>query len=124
MLASKINSNRFYVTLSGYRYGADEGHVYLALDNGSSWVDLSTSLPDIPVNDIVQADNGSLYLATDVGVFGSANGGTTWEPLGVNIPNVVVTDLHIHEDSSYLYAATYGRSIYEIDLSQIILDNN
>lgn len=124
VLASKINSNRFYVTLSGYRYGADEGHVYLALDNGSSWVDLSTSLPDIPVNDIVQADNGSLYLATDVGVFGSANGGTTWEPLGVNIPNVVVTDLHIHEDSSYLYAATYGRSIYKIDLSQIILDNN
>ena len=36
----------------------------------------------------------------------------------------MVTDLHIHEDSSYLYAATYGRSIYKIDLSQIILDNN
>lgn len=124
VLASKINSNRFYVTFSGYRYGADEGHVYLAMDNGNTWVDLSTTLPDIPVNDIVQADNGRLYVATDIGVFGSANGGTSWEPLSNNIPNVVVTDLHIHEPSDYLYAASYGRSIYKIDLSQVVLASN
>lgn len=119
--ASKINSNRFYVTFSGYRYGADEGHVYLAMDNGNTWMDLSATLPDIPVNDIVQADNGRLYVATDIGVFGSANGGTSWEAISSGMPNVVVTDMHIHEPSGYLYAATYGRSIYKIDLSQIVL---
>ena len=122
--ASKLHPNRFYVTFSGYRYGADEGHVYYATDNGNNWTDIGTTLPDIPVNDIVQADNGKLYVATDIGVFGSANGGATWETMSGNIPNIVVTDLHIHEPSGYLYAATYGRSIYKIDLSQVVLSGN
>ncbi|MEZ4874633.1 MAG: T9SS type A sorting domain-containing protein [Flavobacteriaceae bacterium] len=124
VLASKTNPNRFYVTLSGYRYGADEGHVYVSSNNGNSWADLSATLPDIPVNDIVQGANGRLYLATDVGVFGSANSGTSWESMDANIPNVVVTDLFIDEATDYLYAASYGRSIYKIDLSQVVLSKN
>jgi photosystem II stability/assembly factor-like uncharacterized protein len=121
VLASREDVNTVYVTLSGYRYGEDDGHVYKSTNLGVSWTDISTGLPDIPVNDIEQDINGNLYLGTDIGIIASGNQGTNWEVLGDNIPSVVVTDMHIHEASQYLYAATYGRSSYKLDLSTVVL---
>ena len=124
VLASRLDPNKFYITLSGYRYGEYEGHVYATSNNGNSWVDISVSLPDIPVNDIVQDGDGKLFLATDIGVFGSGNGGSLWEPITNGIPTVVITDMHIHEPSNYLYAASYGRSIFKLDISQVVLTSS
>lgn len=122
VLASPVSPNTFYVTFSGYRYGFNEGHVYRTSNNGASWTDIGTSLPDIPVNDIVQDGEGSLYVATDVGVFASGNQGGVWQPLSNNMPSVVVTDLYIHQLSESLFAATYGRSIYKTNLAGLILN--
>lgn len=124
VLTSTIDPGTVYVTFSGYRFGSNEGHVYVTYDNGESWNDLSSSLPDIPVNDIVEDASGKLYLATDIGVLASGNGGALWEPLNSGMPTVVVNDLHIQESSQYLYAATYGRSMYKFDLSQVVLGND
>ena len=121
VLASRDQLNGVYVTFSGYRYGEDEGHVYRSSNSGATWFDISGILPDIPVNDIVQDNNGFLYVGTDVGVFASATEGNFWEVVGDNLPSVVVTDMHIHDPSEYLYAGTYGRSAYKMDLSDIIL---
>ena len=33
------------------------------------------------------------------------------------MPSVVVTDLHLDENSGFLFAGTYGRSSYKIDVS-------
>ncbi len=115
--ASPIDTDVVYITLSGYRYGEDNGHVYMSENAGTSWVDIGTGLPDIPVNDIIMDRFANLYLATDIGVLASLDDGTTWEVLGDNMPAVVVTDMHIHESDELLYAATYGRSAYKLDLS-------
>ncbi len=123
VLTSVTQPGTIYATFSGYRWGTNEGHVYVTYDNGVTWNDLSTTIPDVPVNDIVEDASGKLYIATDVGVLASGNGGALWEPLDSNMPAVVVTDLHIHEASQFLYAATYGRSMYKFDLSQVILGN-
>ena len=121
VLASRDDIDEVYVTLSGYRYGEDEGHVYKSVNGGQSWTDISTGLPDIPINDIVKDRYGNLILATDVGVFISGDEGANWEVLGDNLPSVVVTDMYIHEASEFLYVATYGRSSYKIDISNNIL---
>lgn len=121
VLADRDNVNRVFVTLSGYRYGEDNGNVYRSSNRGQVWGAIGQALPDIPVNDIVKDAAGSVYLATDVGVFGAATGDYNWEVIDGNLPSVVVTDLHIHEASDVLYAATYGRSIYKLDLSTVIL---
>ncbi len=121
ILASREDPNTVYLTLSGYRYGEDVGHVYKSTDLGNNWVDISASLPDIPVNDIVQDGFGNLFVATDVGVVATADEGVNWSVLGENLPSVVVTDLHIHEGSQFLFAATFGRSTYKIDISNDIL---
>ena len=121
VLASRSDLNTVYATFSGYRYGEDNGHVYKSDDNGSNWTDISTGLPDIPVNDILEDVYGNLFLGTDIGVLASPDQGANWSVLGENLPSVVVTDMHIHEASEYLYIGTYGRSMYKLDLSEDIL---
>ncbi len=121
VLADRENINRVYVTLSGYRYGEDDGNVYVSNFRGQGWGAIGASLPDIPINDVVKDANGVLYLATDIGVFAAASEAYSWEVIDGNMPAVVVNDLHIHEPSNTLYAATYGRSIYKLDLGSVVL---
>ena len=121
VLTSRFESNTLYVTISGYRFGEDNGHVYKSTDFGATWTNIGASLPDIPVNDIVQDSFGNLFLGTDIGVLGSEDEGATWAPIGANMPAVVVTDLDIHEADNLLFAATYGRSSYKLDISGNVL---
>ena len=124
VLASREDVNSLYVTFSGYRYGDDDGHVYKSTDSGENWLDISESLPDIPINDIVQDQYGNLFLGTDIGVLSSLDDGANWEPFGENMPSVVINDLFIHEASEYMYAATYGRSSYKMDIGENVLGIN
>jgi photosystem II stability/assembly factor-like uncharacterized protein len=121
VLASRSDINTVYVTFSGYRYGEDDGHVYKSDDSGVNWIDISSGLPDIPVNDILEDRYGNLFLGTDIGVLASPDQGANWNVLGENLPSVVVTDMYIHEASEYLYIGTYGRSMYKLDIAEDIL---
>lgn len=123
VLASREDLSSVYVTFSGYRYGEDNGHVFKSSDYGANWVDISTDLPDIPVNDILKDSYGNLFLGTDIGVLASLDEGVNWQPLGLNMPSVVVNDMYIHEATEYLYVATYGRSSYKLNIADDILGN-
>ncbi|MEL6812926.1 MAG: T9SS type A sorting domain-containing protein, partial [Bacteroidota bacterium] len=115
-----------YVTLSGYRYGEDDGHVYYSDDRGDTWTDITTNLPDIPVNDIEISVWSGLLLATDIGVMNANFPGDNWQPFGPNLPSVVVTDLFYSPfdlDGENLYAATYGRSAYTIYTGELGVDD-
>lgn len=111
-----------YVTLSGYRFHDNMSHVYKTTDNGITWIDIGSTLPDVPVNCIISdpAINNALYIATDVGVYYTTNSGTTWEPAGDGMPVVVCSDLKIHEPTRTLVAGTYGRGGYKIDLDVLL----
>jgi photosystem II stability/assembly factor-like uncharacterized protein len=104
-----------YATFSGFRNGDEEAHVFQSADGGDSWTDISGKLPNAPVNDIVTA-GGTLFVASDVGVFMSRNAGKNWLTLGNNLPLVPVTDLRVHEPSNQLFASTFGRGVFSIDL--------
>ena len=84
----------------------------------SSWVDVSSNLPNIPVNGIVIDPDqpNTLYVATDIGVFASVDGGTMWAPLGSGLPRVTVTGLQLHRSTRILRAATHGRSMWDFQL--------
>lgn len=94
--------------------GFGGGHVFR--HDGVSWTNISGNLPDIPANEIVADPDlaGTLYLATDVGVYITANGGVTWNVLGVQLPNVAVFGLKLHRASRTLRAATHGRGMWDI----------
>lgn len=81
-------------------------------------MDWSTGLPNLPVNCIVNNNkfNGSLYAATDVGVYYRDANMNQWEPYSEGFPNVQVKWLEINYANNKLRAATYGRGLWEADL--------
>ncbi|MFY9558608.1 MAG: CARDB domain-containing protein [Terriglobales bacterium] len=108
----------FYVTFSGFSgFGGDtKGHVFKCTTASKACSDISSNLPNIPVNDIVIDPDlpSTYYVATDGGVFQTTNGGSTWTTFSNGLPNVVVLSLKLHRSSRTLRAATHGRSVWDI----------
>ncbi len=114
-----------YVTISGFRFNEESAHIFKTTDSGNSWEPISGELPNIPVNDIIiNPANHDLYIATDIGVFKSINDGDSWDILGTGLPNVVITDLNYHEPTNTLLAATFGRSLYSVEVDIDVANKN
>jgi photosystem II stability/assembly factor-like uncharacterized protein len=113
--ADPSNAQINYATFSGYRAGSPLPYVLKTTDGGTNWSSIAGNLPQAPVNDIVIAGT-TLYVGTDVGVFASTNGGRKWTLAGKKLPNAPVTDLEYRAASNTLYAATFGRGIYMLQL--------
>jgi hypothetical protein len=92
--------------------GAGLGHLWKTTDSGATWTDVSGSLPDVPVNDVLLVGT-KIVVATDLGVVVSSNGGATWSRQGSNLPYTATLDIHLGPDGR-LYAATHGRGIWSI----------
>jgi photosystem II stability/assembly factor-like uncharacterized protein len=111
-----------FLCLSGYRYDSYQPHIFMTIDAGSHWTDISGNLPEVPVNDIIVDPeiDSALYIATDFGVYATWDYGQYWHYLGSGLPNVPVNDLRLHNPGRKLLAATYGRSMYSFDLNTIV----
>lgn len=112
---SNTDPNSVWVVFSGYAAGKK---VYHSTNGGSTWVNVSGSLPNVPVNTIVY-ENGSpdrVYVGTDIGVFYRDNNTTDWVFYNDGLQNVMVHELEINYTSNKLLAATYGRGINQTDL--------
>jgi photosystem II stability/assembly factor-like uncharacterized protein len=111
-----------YVTFSGLKWDSYLPHVFRTTDAGVIWNDISSNLPEAPVNVIV-VDSlypNILYIGTDVGAFYTTDAGSTWAPLGTDLPNCYITDMVLHNPTRTLVAGTYGRSAFKLDVSQIV----
>ena len=104
----------------------DEDHVYIVqgnnvretTDGGSTWTDISSNLPNIPMNTIVydEGSNDAIYVGTDVGVYYKDNSTTSWQAFDTDLPNVIVLELDILESEDKIRAGTFGRGTWEADL--------
>ena len=110
------DENTVYATFSGYRNGEDAAHVFQTTDGGATWANISSNLPNAPVNDIViDTEVETVYVGTDVGVY--YLGRENWKPVGpAGLPLAPVLDIRFHEGTSTLYASTFGRGVYEIEI--------
>lgn len=107
-----------YVTFSGYKQDDFLPHVFRTTNFGGTWTDISSNLPEAPVNDLVvdPENTGRLYIATDVGVFETSDLGGSWEVMGTNLPFAVIADLELHNATRTLVAGTHGRSSFKISI--------
>ena len=110
-----------YATFSGLKWRDPQSHVFKSTNMGQTWTDISSNLPDAPVNAFAVDlnDHDRLYLGNDVGAYVSGNGGESWEMLGDGIPIVPISDMKIHPTENYLAVGTYGRSMYKINIADI-----
>jgi hypothetical protein len=111
-----------YVTLSGYRTDSKLPHVFRTTDLGTSWQDISSNLPEAPVN-VLLVDpqyTNRLYIGTDVGTYYTTNSGASWSSMGRGLPNVVIDDMQIHAGTRIVRAFTHGRSTWDLHLDELL----
>ncbi|MCP4220571.1 MAG: hypothetical protein GY765_38445, partial [bacterium] len=111
------NPNVVYLTRGSYYSGSK---VFRSTDGGSNWTNISTGLPNIPVNCVVidhtsNMPNKPVYVGTDLGVYYSETGLGGWEVFDHGLPNVIVKEMEIHTTTRKIRAATYGRGLWEMD---------
>jgi hypothetical protein len=118
--ADPRDRHRAVVTYSGFNTRTPEtpGHVFLTEDGGSTWIDISGDLPDLPANSIAfdPLSPGTLFAGTDIGVFYTSDRGATWNRLERGMPTTPVFMLRYHAASRSLVAATHGRGIFRLRL--------
>lgn len=113
---SNTDENKAWITYSGFNNNIK---VLQTDDQGASWINLSASVPNIPVNCITYTNNSNdaIYIGTDVGVFYKDASLNVWQPFYSGLPNVQVTQLSIfYGTPTKLRASTYGRGMWESDL--------
>jgi photosystem II stability/assembly factor-like uncharacterized protein len=121
VLASQFDEATVYVAQQG-RYVEDfAARVYKSTDYGKTFTSIAGNLPGGPINMIREdpANASVLYTSNDFGVYVTTNGGARWDVLGGNLPSVNVMDFIVHPRDRMLVAATHGRGLWAIDVSQL-----
>jgi photosystem II stability/assembly factor-like uncharacterized protein len=113
------NETTAYVTFSGLKWKDPQPHVFKTTDLGQTWTDISSNLPDAPVNAFAvdPLDNNWLFAGTDLGAYYSADGGANWTYISSDLPIVSVYDMKIHPTDHFLVLGTHARSMYKMDLA-------
>ena len=124
------NPNHAWISYSSYSSltPSTPGHVfdvtYDPTANGgagdATWTILdgsgATAFPDFPATDVARDSNGDLYVSNDWGVLRLPSGSSDWERAGTGLPMVEVAGLTIVPGARKLYAATHGRSAWQLTL--------
>jgi photosystem II stability/assembly factor-like uncharacterized protein len=102
--------------------GFYSGHIFKTTNHGANWTDVSSNLPDIPVNALAihPDDDNVIYAGTDIGVFVTVDGGATWASYMNGLPRTEVIDMEVQRSTRQLRIATYGRSMWAIDLEKAV----
>jgi hypothetical protein len=122
------DANHAWISYSGYNFNTPTtpGHVfevrYDPLAGTATWTDLHVENgPDgeLPITDLVRYNRtGELFAATDFGVVVRDPKSGTWTTAGDGLPAVEVPGLTISQSSHTLYAATHGRSAWQLNLDE------
>jgi hypothetical protein len=108
----------FFSTVAYAAYNVS-GSGYVMYWDGTSWNSVGTAvLPhNLPFQSIMAKDLNTLYVASTIAVYDSYDAGNSWSSASIGLPaNITTTtDLHLVTEPSattYLYLATYGRSLW------------
>lgn len=110
------DDNVIVVTYGNYNY--DNNKVFITIDQGASWQNITYNLGNIPVRSVVidHTDASTIYLGTEIGVYKKSMSENSWTLYNQDLPNMSVLELEIMYGSNTLRAATWGRGLWEFTL--------
>ena len=121
LIASKHKRNRVFTTLVNTDNTTNEPFAFVSNDNGKSWTDIRSNLPD--TNVIVLREDPKndqlLYIGTDSGLYISFNLGESWQPFSKGLPETSIADITIDEATGDMTIATSGRGIYRTSVKMM-----
>jgi len=108
------NPQRFWVTSSQIT-GAG-GRVYRSDNGGTSWVNCTAGLPNIPINSVVvdPANFNRAWIAADVGVYQTLDLGGHWAAFSNGLPNAMAVDLLFHKQDRHVICGTRNRGAWVV----------
>lgn len=115
---SPVDPDKVWVCVSGYSAG---NKVFFSYNGGSNWINITSNLPNIPANALFHepGTNDRIYLGMDIGVYYKDNSSPNWTLYNNGMPPVTVMDIEMTPAKpGKLFAATFGRGIYEADAIQ------
>ncbi len=114
---SETDANTAYVSMAQFSAG---DKVFKTTNAGATWQNISFNLPNIPVN-CVKSIPGSnkIIAATDIGVYILDSASAVWTNTSIGLPNVIVQDIEFNVALNKIYVCTFGRGIWETEISAI-----
>ncbi len=112
-----FNASVAYMSVLGYPSGNYEPLVFRTSDEGNTWTNIASNLPDSGPVQVIREDLKNpdlLFAGTEFGLFVSLDRGGHWEKFG-ELPTVAVDDIVIHPRDLDLVIATHGRSLFIVD---------
>jgi hypothetical protein len=108
IVVSHKNARNFWLTYEGY----NTRKVY-EYDTVDGWINRTANLPNIPVNCItIDTSSGTVYIGSDAAVY-YLDSSKAWQLFNNKLPAAEITDLSINYKTGVLWAATYGRGMWE-----------
>jgi len=95
------------------------GHVFRTTDGGENWEDITLNLPDSPLSSVVvdgRSQHAGVYIGGALGVWVLQKDAEQWLPYGTGMPFSLVSDLQLNPETGLMAAATYGRSVWTIEM--------
>src|SRR5262249_10047371 len=112
------NAQRLFVVTTG---PASTGRVWMTINGGQSWTDLTGDLPSLQASSI-EVDwrfaTPVLYVGTMRAAYYSTNLGVAWAVAGEGLPNTEVRDLELAPQFDFLVAGTYGRGVFQTSTAE------
>ena len=93
--------------------------VYVSTDGGTTWTASKYDLPNFDALALVwdtTFGEDVLYLGMNYGVYYLLENVTTWASYSTALPNVIVNELEVNTADDKLYAGTYGRGLWRVNL--------
>ncbi len=116
--ASVSDVNTVFAVFNNHKRGDFSAYILKSMDQGHSWVSITSNLPERHVAWSIQQDpvrSDLLFVGTEFGLFFTLDGGSHWIPLKGGAPTVAFRDLEIQTRECDLVCGTFGRGIMILD---------
>jgi photosystem II stability/assembly factor-like uncharacterized protein len=118
VVASRFKEGTAYATFDGHRNDDFKPYVFMTVDYGESWTNISSNLPQGGTVNVIREHHRNLnllFVGTERGAYFSIDRGKRWLKFESSLPTVPVDDIAIHPRENDLIFGTHGRSIWVLD---------